>query len=808
MSKETPARELPPEDFMLRRTLALIPLLLLALGSLVQAQIVEEDLRFGFEPTATDETMYGGDLSQYQEDLKVKVADAFLTRAAGARKLSTGYMGVRVEWEGHTWNIDVDPGVIEVQPPPMKLADIKRYLQPMYEAFWSTNLATKFPDNPTWGTGGHVHLDKGVFERDPLLLRNLLVDVHNRAYLEGIFNDLGDHVNARTVYERGEQDAFIEAVRKIDRTAASKGGKYEFNDVLEGLRPLFQNERYRDVNLINLWTNNPPTVEVRFLCGQTDAQDLYDQARWLARYLKHLEKQGRPLEPRRFTPVEREALRSPSVAESEFRKLLGELGLEWKSYSRWLKDRFPKPYRLERKGVEVRYFDDRDGLMSYEVRVGAKVGGVRISGKPVDLTEVVLADGTKVRVGQVRMSSRSRFKVEALDAKGDVMASDVIGFSEVAGSSARPDSRLSQLRRRLSPSRLWEGWSGSSSIRTADPVEDAKLAEVLSLLDRPGTRHLADAVRTREIRVHWADPRTLGRAGARAGGPDIFLDRTHDVKSLAVELVHEGTHVYGLVKSGKPAGEVAAFRAEAAFARRAGLRSYFPHEEISRMTDAELGREIRARWPELYGNAAARPHRAALTRLKGAAGRGAMGMGFFAGGVILKETIQGLWNHDPGRIRESLRHIASPSFVGGFALFTGLEYITARGVAAVGMRGALASVTKFSLPLYAGVGILNALAGRRDLKSAAVDATSFGVSMLAMMPVKAALRAAVYPALLAAGPVGWVGIAALEIGQVALMLYGAEKLTPVIDKALTKTWAGMRSIGRGVSQAIRRLKFW
>ncbi|GEM_PF-2781276 len=827
---------------MVRRPSWILLLTVASLG-LAQAQEVREDaLIFGFEPTATDDNIYSDDWSVSSTAREAKrdaLINELLARMPGSRR-DNGY-GHVIEWEGQKWNIGTDPGVIEVQPPPMKLSDVVRKMTPLYEAMWAVGLKTKLPDNPKWGTGGHIHVDKKIFVDNPLLLRNLLVDIHNRAYIEGIFNDLGDHYNARTLFERGEQDAFIDVIEAIDRKAAAKG-KYEYQDVLDALKPIFGSQRYRDVNLTNLWTDSPPTVEVRLFCGQSGPKDLYDEARFLGRYLKHLEAKGKPIEPHKFTQAQRDALRSPTVAEAEFRKLLGELGLEWTPYERFVRNHFPDP--LKAVGAQVRVADFYEpgrgdtwgGLdnpfVMYEVRIASE-GTVKVDGATIELAEIQTAEGI-VRVGRVHKRYNDRFKMELFDGEGKLVEAKELGMAEFDGVASRPKDRpfLSKIRRRLSLRRTWENWTGTRApIARADAFADQKLAEVLRWLDRPGTRHLAEAVRQGEIRVYWVDAKKLGSRGAGALGAEVFLVRENSAKSLAVELVHEATHAYGFVKTGRTASEVEAFRAEAAFAKKAGLRSLFRHEEVSKISDAELAKEIRSRWPELYGRgASAKPHRAALGRAAGAMGRGALGMGFFAGGVMLKETVQALWHGDPGRIRDAAKGLLSPSFIGGFGLFAGLEYVTTRGVAALGMRGALASVTRFSLPLYAGVAIMHAASGQKSLRAVATDATSFGVSMLAMMPVKAALRAAVYPALIAAGPVGWVGIGALEIAQVAVMLWGAEKITPYVDRALAATWQGMKAAGswtadrasetwnaakrgasavrRGVVGAIRKLKFW
>jgi len=366
----------------------------------------------------------------------------------------------------------------------------------------------------------------------------------------------------------------------------------------------------------------------------------------------------------------------------------------------------------------------------------------------------------------------------------------------------------------------------------AEPITDSKIGEAVDIMREHGAGKLADLILRGDIRVYWVEPRSLGSAGAITDGRFIYVTRGATGKKLALELVHEATHAEGFLRTGRPASEVQAFRAEAAFAQRAGVKSVFRHDKISRMSDAELAREIERRWPDLYTSARegvpARGHRARIASAAKTVGRGAMGAGIFAAGFLVKETIQGIWHGDWGRIKSAVHELKSPWFLGGFAVFSGVEYASAKMLS--GTKGMWGSVGRFALPLYAGVALLQLAQGKRDLKSIATEATSFAASALAMMPVMNAIRGSLYPALAAAPPWGWVGIGAIEIANAAVMLWGAEKMAPYVDKAITATvsatkkaaswvaekatgvWhdtvSGFNSVRRGAVSMARRLKFW
>jgi len=340
-------------------------------------------------------------------------------------------------------------------------------------------------------------------------------------------------------------------------------------------------------------------------------------------------------------------------------------------------------------------------------------------------------------------------------------------------------------------------YSGLKEIRVwANSANDPKLNKALPLIEQvPETRVLAELIRDGNIRVFWTTPEAMGMAGALADGLSIHIDPKMKVGEMAVAIVHEATHAKGYLKTGVPATEVESFRMEALFAEKAGLKSMLRHDKITKLTDAELNRLIEKRWPELYKTEKPGAH-GEKWRGRGRAMGRAMGEGLlFAGGYILKETFYGVKDRDPQRVKQAFKTVGSPMFAGSLGVFMGLQYATDRAMLAVKGSSRMAKFGKamgrFALPLYAGTAVLAVASGHATPHDVVVDATAFGLSMLAFMPMEAALAP-----LLAAGPPGWVAYGAIKVVQIALMLDLAERLRPKLDPIVRK--AG-KKLKKGVS---------
>src|SRR5437016_1835046 len=126
----------------MRSPMPVSPWSLLLVGTLVssvnlaRAEIVERDLLFGFEPTATNKRLDDASESRwvgaYEDRKRSELVKALVQSLRGAKDEGWGVLSLP---KGKAWDIGSDPGVIEVRPPPMHLGEVKSVLGPLYRAF-------------------------------------------------------------------------------------------------------------------------------------------------------------------------------------------------------------------------------------------------------------------------------------------------------------------------------------------------------------------------------------------------------------------------------------------------------------------------------------------------------------------------------------------------------------------------------------------------------------------------------------------------------------------------------------------------
>ena len=324
------------------------------------------------------------------------------------------------------------------------------------------------------------------------------MDVHNRPYLSAIFNDIGDHINANSVFERGEQDPFRKIIARID-AAAGRSRRAGFARILTKLEPLFLDERYREVNLTNLWTDSPPTVELRLFGNQAEPRDLYDQARLLGRYLRHLDGIRGPIPLRVFSERDWCDLRTPARSEAELKAFVEELGLDWSDYRRFHGRRFPGPIRSGRRDasgrapIEVRLYDwlNNGGELAYEVRVRERyqkrtISSVRINEQPLRLAGLPGAEG--VRIGRLLLAESETVRLRAFDPRGReittlrrVWTHDQIDAAGWKGASF------------LAPTRSPLGWAGREAVHAGRFIGAYLLKEAMVAAETRDRRRMFDA---------------------------------------------------------------------------------------------------------------------------------------------------------------------------------------------------------------------------------------------------------------------------------------------------------------------------
>jgi hypothetical protein len=141
-------------------------------------------------------------------------------------------------------------------------------------------------------------------------------------------------------------------------------------------------------------------------------------------------------------------------------------------------------------------------------------------------------------------------------------------------------------------------------------------------------------------------------------------------------------------------------------------------------------------------------------------------------------------------------------FAGSLGVFMGLQLATDKAM--MSLRGSTRmakfgkAFTRFALPLYAGTAILAVASGHSSAHDVMVDATAFGLSMLAFAPLDIAMAP-----LLAMGPPGWVAFGAVKVVQIALMLDLAERLRPVLDPLVR---SAEKKVGKGLKWAKKKAK--
>lgn len=334
------------------------------------ARDLREKMLFGFEPTFTNsqmERLYrdsssrlkgaGGtllDFVGYRNELRKRLLKGLrdelgITRSDG-------------DWafydEVGKWNIDIDIGVIEIQPPPLRYGQILPEMEALFRAAYTAGLKAEIAFGGIHGGGGHIHLDHGIFAQNPLLLRNLLVDVFNRPYIQAVLEELADDTQ-QSIHQRREYGLFRAVILEFDRTWRKRGGRIGPLEALQILKPYGMN-RYRDVNLSNLVnTTWPYTVELRMHRAQTFAglfKDLADL--WIYR----LANLSLATEPIPMLDLSREAFRRmqlPSVASHLWRKLIRDSRLpEPGLFDHFVYSKFARPLRLGPEGrprLKLRY---------------------------------------------------------------------------------------------------------------------------------------------------------------------------------------------------------------------------------------------------------------------------------------------------------------------------------------------------------------------------------------------------------------------------------------------------------------------
>ena len=291
------------------------------------------------------------------------------------------------------WDVGMDPGTIEVRPPVQKMETIFSSLDPLFKAAKTAKVSADFGFGGYWSGGGHIHIGRNIFDENPLLLRNLLVDVANRPYIQAIFEALEDD-QAKSVRQQGQMDQFKTVVGAVDQLWRAGNGQLQIQAVLDALRPVSNATRYRDVNLTNMYGGNPPTIEMRIHRGQLNAEECRDLSEFWTYVLANLSLEKSPIAFDKMTDDEAATLRMPSRAKPLMQKFLDDIGIpNPERFDRFFDQRFPSTVvRLgpaENPDVEIRFADfvDQNDTPAYEVLV-----------RNPNITEIKLGNGAPVQL--------------------------------------------------------------------------------------------------------------------------------------------------------------------------------------------------------------------------------------------------------------------------------------------------------------------------------------------------------------------------------------------------------------------------
>ena len=261
------------------------------------------------------------------------------------------------------WDVATDMGTLEIRPPVLKMESISSSMKPFFAAAKKAGVIADLGFGGYNGGGGHIHIGRNIFDENPLLLRNLLVEIYNRPYIQAVFEELADD-QALSIRQRGQMAKFKQEVDAVDRLWSDTNGALEMPAVLDALRPLFGSfkNRYRDVNLANLYSSRCPTVEIRMHRGQSTAADCTDLSELWTYVLASLSLQERPIPISTLNEGEAATLRLPSRATALMKKFVEDTGVPHpERFERFAEQRFPQTVvKLGPAGkpdVEIRFAD-------------------------------------------------------------------------------------------------------------------------------------------------------------------------------------------------------------------------------------------------------------------------------------------------------------------------------------------------------------------------------------------------------------------------------------------------------------------
>ncbi len=380
-------------------------------------------ITWGIELTATtdrnDASDVGAPVDGKIVDFPRKVAEAFAKEVGSVviednRSLKDrAHQVLSVKTANGIWKFHNDHGSVEAVSPILSTAQISS-AEAVFSAFKKAGLKPLVAYGGLYGGGGHIHVGRNIFDENPLLLRNFIVDLLNRPYLRTALEEPGDPA-ARGVREMGAEKEFRRRLSILDGKF-NRGEAVTARDVavahfesfdsawkvaLFRLLPSFiktlvvRNMKGRnvDINLANIMLDLLPTAEFRTPRPPSDIEVLKKRIKFLEAYLHYLKSFKKPIEMIHLSKSALAQLGRPSIVFKQWERFVSKIKLEPSEFAYEIEERFPALAKggqttLRGNQLEIREGVSQSGQRNFEIRV--------VSFQPVNDLQIELTSNLRI----------------------------------------------------------------------------------------------------------------------------------------------------------------------------------------------------------------------------------------------------------------------------------------------------------------------------------------------------------------------------------------------------------------------------
>jgi hypothetical protein len=260
-----------------------------------------------------------------------------------------------------------DSGGYEVNVKPMTIAEYKKYAADLQDAiFVSAANVGHFP--ALWQGGGHLNIDIEIFRRNPLLLRNFLVDFvsHNELYM-GILNY--DPMNAAPFrWSKSFDNGFHQFLLQLDIDFPHLNDETVLDSLAESFCDYFISE---GALALSLCKSRQSRIELRAVRPQASIDVFIRQIELIEARLRYLETIKTPIAYRPQVPVDPTAYNvitkynlkppvNPQEALRAFYVYVTEAGQLWRNHRDYLWPQWISGGELEKFEMSD-WFQSREG---------------------------------------------------------------------------------------------------------------------------------------------------------------------------------------------------------------------------------------------------------------------------------------------------------------------------------------------------------------------------------------------------------------------------------------------------------------